>query len=244
MPHFLAEICRNTELQVELKKTRQWPSSAISLSFVLHATCAKAYRFVKRSFALPSIALMYKRMSAIIKFNENNLLAIKNIPRAVERWGYQWDIGPNEIVHAVLTGDAAVFNPEMFPQFPSPKPSDNMHLFMVLPLNPRLRSFVVHPVSHLAVSLRQKGGNYSQDITELLKQSTVHIVSFSNDGDRGHYPYQTSMLSRSEELFFSRCDIVTCCVVAFDRDDAPDPLNLVDRRLFPWTKIPMTQVLA
>jgi hypothetical protein len=54
-------------------------------SFVLYATCAKAYRFIKRLFALPSIALIYKRMSAIIKFNEDNLLSMENIPRAVQR---------------------------------------------------------------------------------------------------------------------------------------------------------------
>jgi hypothetical protein len=91
---------------------------------VLHATGAKAYRFVKRLFALPSIELIYKSMSAIIKFNEDILLAMENIPRAMERWPYQWDIAPNEIVHVVLVGDAAVFNPEMLPQFPYPKPSE------------------------------------------------------------------------------------------------------------------------
>jgi hypothetical protein len=108
------------------------------LSFVLHATCAKVYRFAKRLFVLPLIALIYKRMSEIIKFNEDNLLAMENIPRAVEHWRHQWDIAPNELVYVVLAGDAAVFNPEMLPHFPDPKPSNNMHLFMVLPLNPRL----------------------------------------------------------------------------------------------------------
>jgi hypothetical protein len=96
-----------------------------SLSFVLHAICAKAYRFVKQLFALPSIVLIYKGMIAIIKFNEDDLLAMENIPRAVERWRHQWAIAPNEIVHAILAGDAAVFNPEMLPQFPYPKPSNN-----------------------------------------------------------------------------------------------------------------------
>jgi hypothetical protein len=52
----------------------------------------------------------------------------------------------------------------------------------------------------------------------------MHIISFSNDGNREHCPYQASLLSRYEELFLSRRDIVTCCVVAFDRNDAPDPL--------------------
>jgi hypothetical protein len=109
--------------------------------------------------------------------------AMENIPQAVERWRYQWDIALNEIVHAVLAGDAVVFNPEMLPQFPYPKPSNKMHLFMALTLNPRLRSFVVHLVPHPAGSLGQKGRNYSQDIAELLKQSNVHIISFSSNGD-------------------------------------------------------------
>jgi hypothetical protein len=78
---------------------------------VLHTTSAKAYRFVRRLFALQAIALIYKHMSAIIEFNEDNLPAMENIPQAVERWRYEWDIGTNDIVHAVLTGDAAVFNP-------------------------------------------------------------------------------------------------------------------------------------
>jgi hypothetical protein len=190
---------------------------------VLHATGAKAYRFVKRLFALPSIELIYKSMSAITKFNEDILLAMENIPRAMERWPYQWDIAPNEIVHVVLAGDAAVFNPEMLPQFPYPKPSNNIHLFLVLPLKPRLRSFVVHLALHPAGSLGQKGRNYSQDVVELLKQSNVDIISFSSDGDRGHCPYQASLLSRYEELLLSRCDIAACYVVAFDRDNTPDP---------------------
>jgi hypothetical protein len=189
---------------------REWSSSAISLSFVLHATYAKAYRFVKWLFALPLIALSYKRMSAIIKFNENNLLVMENIARAVQRWRHQWDITPNEIVHAVLARDAAVFNPEMLPQFLYPKLSNNMHLFMVLHLNSRLRSFVVHLVPDAAGSLGQKGRNYSQDVAELLKQSNLHIISLSSDGDLEHCPYQASLLSRYEELLFNRCDIVTC----------------------------------
>jgi hypothetical protein len=51
----------------------------------------------------------------------------------------------------------------------------------------------------------------------------MYIISFSSDGDRGHCPYQASLLSKYEELLFSRSDMVACCVVAFDRDDAPDP---------------------
>jgi hypothetical protein len=97
-------------------------------------------------------------MSVIIKFNENRLLAMENIPRAVERWRHKWDIALNEIFHAVLAGDAAVFNQEMLSQFPYLKPSDNMHLFMVLAVNPKLRSFVVHLVPHPAWSLGQKAG--------------------------------------------------------------------------------------
>jgi hypothetical protein len=202
IPRFLAQICRNTELQGELEKTRQRSSSVTSLSFVLRATCAKAYQFVKWSFALPSITLISKRMSAIIKFNKDNLLAMENIHRAVERWRQRWDIAPNEIVHAVLAGDAAVFNPEMHLRFPYPKPSNTMHLLMVFPLNPRPQSFVVHLVPNSAGSLGQKGRNYPQDIVELLKQSNVHIISFSSDGDQGHCPYQASLPFRYEELLF------------------------------------------
>jgi hypothetical protein len=109
----------------------------------------------------------------------------------------------------------------MLVQFPYSKPSNNMHHFMVLPLNPRLQNFVAHLVPHPAGSLGQKSRNYSQDIAELLEQLNVHIISFSSDGDRGHCPYQASLLSRYEELLFSRCDTVPCCAMAFDCNDAP-----------------------
>jgi hypothetical protein len=224
LPDFLAEICQNTTLQGAEKHARHWSDSALSIAFVFYATSAKAYRFAKAFFALPSISLIYQRMGATIHFHEENILQLEMIPRAVARWRAQWEIDPNLIVHAILAGDAAVFTPEVVANYPYHRPSNNVHLFMVLPLNPTFRSFVVHILPHPTGSLGQAGQDCYQKIAASLSESGVQIISFASDGDRGHCPYQMALLAHYEALLWGGDDIVTCCATVFERDAPRIPI--------------------
>jgi hypothetical protein len=221
IPAFLGEILQNTRLQGAEKSARHWASSAITISFVLQATCVKAYRFAKHFFALPSITLIYRRVGCPIKFHGKNILANDNISQALKLWRSQWDIASGEIVHAVLPCDAAVFSPEMLPNDPDSKSVNKVDRFMVLPVNPRLRSFVVYILPSPGGSLRETGQQYHQIIADILSGSNVQIISFASDGDRTHCAYQTNPLRIYEEFFLARCDIITCCDLIFDPKDAP-----------------------
>jgi hypothetical protein len=171
LPDFLAEICQNATLQRAEQHARHSSDSALSIAFVFYATSAKAYRFAKAFFALPSISLIYQRMGATIHFHEENILQLEMIPRAVARWRAQWEIDPNLIVHAILAGDAAVFMPEVVANYAYHRPSNNVHLFMVLPLNPTFQGFVVHILPHPTGSLGQAGQDCHQKIAASLSES-------------------------------------------------------------------------
>jgi hypothetical protein len=221
IPYFIGEIIRNTRLQGSEKSARHWLSSTISISFVLHAACAKAYRFAKHLFALPSITLIYKRTGCEIKFHGENILAIDKISQAAELWRSQWDIASGKIVHAVLTDDAAVISPGTLPNYPYSKPLNNAHLFMLLPANPRLRSFVVQILPYPGSRLGERGQQSDQKIADILRESNVQIISFSSDSDWAHCVSQINPLRIDKELPLARCDIITCCAAIFDPEDAP-----------------------
>jgi hypothetical protein len=86
LPDFLDGICSNTRLQGDMNNTRQWSASAISLAFVLETISAKAYRFLKKLFALLLVALIYQRMREKMKFSEETMLQREKIPSAVHQW--------------------------------------------------------------------------------------------------------------------------------------------------------------
>jgi hypothetical protein len=183
--------------------------------------CTKAHRFAERLFALPSITLIYKRIGCVIKFHGENIPAIDKISQAAELWRSQWDIVSAEFVHKMLAGDVPVFSPEMLPNYPYSKPSNNGHLFLVLPVNTRLRSFVVHILPYPGTSVGQTTQQYYQKTANILRESNVQIISFANDGNRAHCADQINLLRIYEGLLLARCDIIACSVVIFDPEGAP-----------------------
>jgi hypothetical protein len=79
LPEFLRAICRNTVLTGDQKKHRSWSVSAMSLSFVLYATWAKAYRFLKSNFAFPLVSLIFERIDPILHSREHNALSTDEV---------------------------------------------------------------------------------------------------------------------------------------------------------------------
>jgi hypothetical protein len=92
VPEFLRQICQNPVLTGDEKKDRSWSASAMSLSFVLYAISAKAYRFLKSRLALPSVSVISERIGPIIHSREHNLLSRDAIGSAVQQWRLQWDV--------------------------------------------------------------------------------------------------------------------------------------------------------
>jgi hypothetical protein len=117
LPEFLRVICRNTVLTGDQKKHRSWSASAMSLSFVQYATSAKAYRFLKSNFALPSVSVVFERAGPILHSCEHNVLSTGAIAGAVQLWRLQWSASSDDIVPAILAGDAALFLPQQLSEY-------------------------------------------------------------------------------------------------------------------------------
>jgi hypothetical protein len=69
-----------------------------------------------------------------------------------------------------------------------------MHVFMVLPISPRLRSFILNVPLHPWGSLGAQGPEFYPGIVDILLASKVQIISITTDGDRGYCPYQTNLI--------------------------------------------------
>jgi hypothetical protein len=218
LPGFLREICRNTTIANDQKKTREWSASATSLAFVLDATSAKAYRFLKSLFALPAISVISEQMGPKIDSCERSILTTDDIGGAVQNWRIQWGVSVDEVVFAVLAGHGAAFNPQLLSQYRYPQSCTNVHAFMVSPINPRMRSFLVHILPHPSGSLGQSGAGLSRKIADILSVSKVHIILTATDGDRGYCPYQSQLIETYRDLFLGKQDIVSRSAAAFQHE--------------------------
>jgi hypothetical protein len=223
LPEFLGAICRDTVLTGDQKKHRSWSASAMSLSFVLHTTSAKAYRFLKSNFALPSVSVISERIGPILHSRERNLLSLDAVGGAVQSWRFQWGVSPDDIVPAILAGDAASFVPQKLREYEYRDSSAHVHAFMVLPINPVLRSFVVHVLPHPNGSLSDRGEELYRSIVDILLELRVQIISIATDGDRGFCPYQASLFPKYEDLILGGWDIVACCAAAFEHETDKTP---------------------
>jgi hypothetical protein len=145
IPGFMQEICRKPTTLDEYKKTREWAASALSLSFVLDAKSARACRFLKSIFAPPAISVIYERMGPKTDSCEGAIFRTDDIGRAMRNWRSQSDISVDEVVFAILAGDAAVFSRQLRSQYDYPQPWTNAHAFRVLPVNHLIETHTTNP---------------------------------------------------------------------------------------------------
>jgi hypothetical protein len=94
---------------------------------------------------------------------------------------------------------------------------------MLLPIDPALRSFVVHILPHPNGSLGNRGEGLYRSIINILMESKVQIISIATDGDRGFGPYQASLFPKDKDLMLGGWDSVAWCGGAFNHEAGETP---------------------
>jgi hypothetical protein len=149
---------------------------------------------------------------------DRSILTTYDIGGALQNWRIQWDVSVDEVFFAVLAGDAAVFNTQLLSQYRYPQPCTNVHAFMVLPINSRMRSFLVHILPHPSGSLGESGAGLYRKIVDILSVSKLQIISIATDGDRGYCPYQSQLIEKYRDRLLGKQNIVSCCAAAFQHE--------------------------
>jgi hypothetical protein len=111
------------------------------------------------------------------------------IPLIVRNWREQYKIGPDVIVDAILACDAATFKPVKIGALIC----SNCFAFLVLPLSPFLKSFVVHLLPWESGSMGESAVPYCTRIAGELKKCNIVIIAGASDGDRAYVPHQTML---------------------------------------------------
>lgn len=172
-----------------------WSNYFISLAFVLYATSARAYRYVKRLIRMPAVSTIYERIGPRLNLMKSNLGSLTSLSEIVTEWQISRGIDPDLVIDAVLGCDAAKFQDAEI----NGLQCTDCFAFLVMPLNPTIPTFVVHLCPHTSGSMKE-GINYCTKVVEVLHQkSNIRIRSIATDGDRAYMKFQ-------ENIFWSYFD--------------------------------------
>jgi hypothetical protein len=184
----LREICENNA--VVPSDNRRWSNQLISLAFVLYASSAKAYRFLKGIMPLPAVSLLYQRLVPRLHFLKDRLTATDGVGPICEAWRQQHGISPDETIDVILGCDAASFKPDEI----NNGRCAYCFAYLIMPLNPRFPACVCHlcPLESGALG-EQEGMAACKRVVAELGQWKVRVVSVATDGGRSYATYQTSI---------------------------------------------------
>jgi hypothetical protein len=189
----LGELCENNN--IVCKRSRRWSDLLMSLAFVLYASSAKAYRFVKMLMPLPSVSQLYQRLGPKLRFLKEGLTDITKIESICEQWRRQQAISPDETIHVILGCDAASFKAEEI----NGQQCASCFAFLVMPLNPQFSTCVCHLCPWESGAMGEVAGlAMCKRVIEELEKCHVNVVSVATDGDRSYLIYQQNIFKHYE----------------------------------------------
>jgi hypothetical protein len=201
----LNEIFTNDITDQKSKKGRRWSEFLISLAFVLYATSAKAYRFVKKLLSMPSVSQLYERLGPKLNFLKNRLTNMRGIELICMHWRQMHNIARDLIIDAVLAVDAASFKNTVI----DGKECTSCFAYLVLPVNPNFPSFPVHLFPWKCGVMGQQSVQQCEQITRKLRKQNINILSVASDGDRSYIPYQKDLFDRYEDRIDKSLEEIT-----------------------------------